>query len=164
MVDEYLARFQNLPPWNIHQLVDEGRATTPWYEVRTEDLVPELVVNEMDLASQVMSVTAQVQKWGRLEALAKRVWEVAERRYRSWRARLWLELEGQAGGKRLTETRFEQLYRTHEDYDLYQTAIERAEEAYTATHHVLEAWRVKKDMLQRFAVRYREDGAPRLAV
>jgi hypothetical protein len=162
-MDAYLARFQNLPPWNVHQLIDGGRNTVPWYEVNPTDLIPELVLNELDLANQVMSVTAQIQKWGRLEALAKRVWEVAERRYRCWRAQKWLDLT-EAGSKKLTEANFEAIYRSAPEYEVFQIELERAEEAHTATHHTVEAWRAKRAMLEKFAVRYRDGAAPQLSV
>lgn len=162
VLDQYLARFQNLPSFNIHRLDADGLRTVPWYEVQMADVVRELVLDELNLPFQVQAITAQIQLWGRLESLARRVWQVEERRYRVWKAGQYLEAKG--GKVRVTDAAIEARYRTHEEYASLQNSLERAEEAFNAVHAVLEAFRAKKSILERFAYRRHEDGMPSLSL
>lgn len=165
MLDAYVARFQNLPPFNIHAIVERGMATEPWYEVKASDVLKELVLDHLNVATQVSVVTAQIQKWGRLESLARRVWQVAERRYRAWRSRFYLEsLEKKEDGKKPTQAVIEARYRSHPEYQELQAEIERAEEAYNSAHALLDAFKAQKAMLQNYAYRPRDGGAPQLSV
>lgn len=163
LLDQYIARFQNIPTFNIHAVSQDGMAAVPWYEVTTE-IVRDLVINELTIPAQVDTIAADIQKWGRLSALAKRVWELEERGYRAWRSELMLRaldpVSKPEGWKKPTTDMVEAMYRADPDYAKWQIRVERAEEAYNATEALLQAFRAKKDMLMRFAPRYREDGMP----
>ena len=163
LLDAYLARFQNLPNFEIRSISPDGMFTNNWFVV-TGDVVKELVINELNIPVQVSTVTGDIQKWGRLTALAKRVWEVEERCYRTWRSAFWLKaISGEAkpkDWKKPSADTIECMYRVEPEYQQYQIRIERAEEAYNATESILQAFRAKKDMLQRMSQIYREDGMP----
>ena len=160
--DQYVARFQNLPPFNIHAITPDGMADAPWFEV-TQSVVKDLVIDELRIPEQVDIIAAEIQKWGRLSALSKRVWELEERGYRSWRSAFLIKVTDPSDKskewKKPTSEICECLYRVDPEYVKWQVKIERAEEAYNATDAVLQAFRAKKDMLMKFAQRHREDGA-----
>ena len=163
LLDQYIARFQNIPSFNIHVIADDGMKSVAWYEV-TSDIVRDLVVDELAIPMQVDTIAAEIQKWGRLTALAKRIWELEERSYRAWRSAFLLKALDPAGKpdgwKKPTNDAVESMYRVDPDYAVYQTRVERAEEAYNATEALLQAFRAKKDILIRFAPRYHEQGLP----
>jgi len=163
LLDQYIARFQNIPSFNIHALAEDGMKAVPWYEV-TPEIVRDLVINELAIPLQVDVIAAEIQKWGRLAALAKRVWELEERSYRAWRSEFMLRTldpKGKPEGwKKPANEAAESMYRVDPDYAKYQVRVERAEEAYNATEALLQAFRAKKDMLMRFAPRYHDQGVP----
>ena len=167
-LDEYVARFQTMPPFNIHHIVDGGLDTQPWFEVRGIEIVAQLVINEVDLYNQVVQITAEIQKWGRLAAQTRRVWEIWERNYRAWRSRCYLDQidppDKPDDWKKPTEKAIEARYRINPVYHDFYRRIEAAEEANSATEAILNAFRAKKDMLLRFAYKSRDDSAPRLFV
>ena len=162
--DAYLERFQNLPGFNIHAMNKDGSKVQPWFDVTAEAILPDLVIDEINLAQHVETISAQIQKWGRLAALAKRVWQVEERAYRTWRSNFYLQVLEGVSGKKPTEKQIEAMYRSNADYAKCQIRIERAEEAFTATEMTVRALEAKKDMLKNYAYRNKEDGAPRLNV
>ena len=163
LFDQYIARFQNIPSFNIHALAEDGMTAVPWYSV-TPEIVRDLVINELAIPAQVDVIAAEIQKWGRLSALAKRVWELEERRYRAWRSAFLLRaldpVSKPEGWKKPTTDAVEAMYRVDPEYAKHQVQVERAEEAYNATEALLQAFRAKKDMLMRFAPRYHEQGMP----
>jgi hypothetical protein len=163
ILDQYIARFQNIPSFNIHALAEDGMKSVPWYEV-TPEIVRDLVINELTIPVQVDTIAAEIQKWGRLSALAKRIWELEERGYRAWRSAYMLKAfnpEGKPEGwKKPSTDTVEAQYRVDADYAKWQVRVERSEEAYNATEALLQAFRAKKDMLMRFAPRYHEQGMP----
>jgi len=163
ILDTYVARFQNIPSFNIHALAEDGVNAVPWYEVTTE-IVKDLVINELTIPAQVATIAADIQKWGRLTALAKRIWELEERGYRAWRSKFQLKAVDPEGKpkewKKPSGDTLESMYRIEPEYHRWKTKIERAEEAYNASEGVLQAFRAKKDMLMKFSQRYREDGMP----
>ena len=163
LLDQYIARFQNIPSFNIHAVAEDGLKSVPWYEV-TPEIVRDLVVNELAIPLQVETIAAEIQKWGRLAALAKRIWEMEERRYRAWRSAFMLKALDptgkEAGWKKPTTDAIEASYRVALAYAEHQVEVERAEEAYNATESLLQAFRAKKDMLMRFAPRYHDQGVP----
>lgn len=162
-LDAYIARFQNLPSINLYAIADEGQNAVPWYEVQMHAVAADLVVNELTIPSQLVVVTAEIQKWGRFSALAKRVWELEERRYRSWRSEFYLAAVDPADKpkdwKKPTEAGLEAMYRTQPDYHRLQARVERAEEAFNTVDGILQGFRAKKDVLIALKRRYHEDGA-----
>jgi len=168
ILDEYLARVQNIPSWNIHSISGDGMTVSPWYEVTSKQAVHDLVLDETRLHEQVSTVTGEIQKWGRLSALARRVWEVEERVYRTWRSAFLLQImdpdEKPSGWKKPTKEQCESKYRLDPAYAGFQVNIERAEEACNATEVMLSAIQAKKEMLLKFAYRRKDDGLPQLSV
>jgi len=179
LLDQYIARLENIPSFNIHSVSNDGMTAKPWYEVTSDGVVRELVLDEINLAHQVQTITGEIQKWGRLVAQCRRVWEMKERDYRSWRSQIMLDLmtppaEGEdktgwtvtAKGdpKPPTKEVSDALKRIHPDYAKTYVAIERAEEAYHSTEAVYEAFKAKRDMLKRFAFRHHDSGDVQLSV
>ncbi len=160
-LDLYLSRLQNQPSWNIHAVSQDGHSTIPWFEVGP-DIYRELVVNDFAAPAQAAVLGAEIQKWGRLAALARRVWQVEERNYVAWRSAYLLKIydpeEKPAGWKRPTKEQGESMYRSEPRYHQLQAQIERAEEAYNATDTVVQALKAKKDALIRFTSRYHDGG------
>lgn len=169
LLDQYVARLQNIRSFNIYDIDGKGEVK-PWYDVGP-DIVNELVLSPHNLDLQVQAISAQIQFWGRMEAQAKRVWEIEERCYRQWRDAIILKLstapEDPAKAKtwkKPTEKTIEATYRKDPSYQKFWTATERAEEACAACHAILEGFRAKKDMLRSHVYRSQEDGAARMAV
>lgn len=162
-LDQFIARFQNIPGINIHAIGEDGQAAVPWYEVSMSAVVTDLVVNELTIPAQLATITAEIQKWGRFSALTKRVWELEERRYRAWRSEFMLHAIDPAdkpeGWKKPSEGALESMYRTQPEYHRLQAKVERAEEAYNTADSTLQAFRAKKDVLIAMKRRYHEDGA-----
>lgn len=181
-LNEYIARFENMPNFNIHAVSQDGMRASPWYEVQATAIVRELVLDEINLGGQVQIITGEIQKWGRLLAQARRVWQLREREYRAWRSQFFLdslkwptpdkEDELPAGWTKTakgdpkppTKEAVEALYRVHVDYAKHQVAIEQAEESYNAVDAVYEAFKAKRDMLRHFAYRSRDSGQAQLSV
>lgn len=162
-LDAYLARMQNMPSWNIHALSGDGQTALPWYEVGPE-VYRELVIDELNAPAQAAVLSSEIQKWGRLSALARRVWQVEERQYRAWRSAYYVQAldpdDKPDGWKKPTEKQIEASYRIEPEYHTWQERIERAEEAYNATDMMVHALKAKKDALMRFASKWHDAGAP----
>jgi hypothetical protein len=128
-------------------------------------IVNELVIWEAGLVEQVQVIAAQIMRWGRLAAQAKRVWEIEERDYRIWRDGLTVSLAAVADEKKKPpQYLLEAQMRADPLYPIFQKKLERAEEAYNVAQAVLEGFRAKKDMLKSSVVRSQEDSAPRLSI
>lgn len=162
LLDQYVARLQNLEPFEI-QSIDPSGNPQPWYTV-TGDIVRDLVIYEHSLAVQVQSTPAQIAHWGRHVAQAKRIWEIEERGFRTWKARQVLAAsepppensEEAKVWKKPTEAKIEALYRTHEDYAKWSARVERAEEAFNAATTILEAFKAKAQALKGAVFRDRD--------
>jgi len=178
-LEQYIARFQNMPSFSIKAVSKDGMSAIPWFDIDPQAIVRELVLDEMNVAGQVQTITGEIQKWGRLLAVAKRVWEIEERRYRSWRSQFHLDAMTPPKGVKLkpgwTTTAkgepkapsiqtVEALYRADKEYHKHQVAIEEAEEVYNSVNAIYEAFRAKRDMLKQFAYRSQDTGEARLAV
>lgn len=169
LLDQYIARLQNIRPFNIYNIDDQGNVN-PWYEV-TAEVVRDLIIQTYDLQTQVQVISTQIQFWGRMESQAKRVWQIEERNYRRWRDGQYLAFSQPPNDpieakdwKKPTEKKIEALYRQTPEYDQYWAAVERAEEAFNAAHAILEGFRAKKDMLRSHVYRSKEDGQARMSV
>ena len=177
-LEQYIARFQNMPSFSLKSVSKDGMTAIPWFDIDPQAIVRELVLDEINVAGQVQTITGEIQKWGRLLAVAKRIWELQERSYRSWRSQFHLDIMV-PGGKKLkpgwtttakgdpkppTVQTIEALYRTDPEYHKCQVAIEEAEEVYNSVESIYEAFRAKRDMLKQFAYRNRDTGEARLTV
>ena len=161
-LDSFIARLQGIPSFNINLISNDGNGTVPWYEAGPE-VFRDLVVDELTIPDQVAKVAVEIQKWGRLSALARRVWQIHERGYRAWRSAFVLtetDPDGKPSGwKKPTKEQIEAMYRVDPKYHDWQVMIERAEEAYNAAEAMVQAFRAKKDVLIRYAGTWHEAGA-----
>lgn len=159
-------RLQNCHAWNIYTVTPDGDPI-PWFQV-DGSIVQELVIHEATLLYQVQTVTASIVHWGRHAALARRVWQIAERKYRCWRDGVALSLydpeDKPSGWKRPSQAMVECMIRQMPEYTTHYKEMERAEEAYNSTNIVVDAFRAKKSLLKIFVTKKREDAAPRLNV
>lgn len=167
MLDAITNKLANIQPFNIYAIDESADEAKPWYQV-TGAIAKELVISEALLEEQVQSIPAQIQHWGRLEAQARRVWSMVDRKYRIWRDTKKIELltppidsKAAKEWKKPTEAALEAGYRADRQYPVWQKAIERAEEAFNAAHAVLEGWRCKQEMLKIAVWRRKDEGAPR---
>lgn len=162
-----MERLAGLASFNLYA-VDEKSDVSPWWEVDVQAVVDDLFIHESDLAADVTSISVQIMHWGRLEAQAKRVWEIAQRHYRMWQGHQIVTMAtppiGDKNWKKPAEHTMEATYRCHAQYAALQRDIERAEEAYNCARYVREAFLAKRDMLRGAVMRAHDNSAPRLAV
>jgi hypothetical protein len=144
--DSIVQRLQYLGSFNLHQVTIEGN-TVPWWEINSNMLIEDLVLSDLDLDGQIQTLTLRVAFWGRMAAQAERVWQVKEREYRIWKAKWYIFYRSQKEVK-YTEKEIDSLIRTNDDYSKLYNEVERAEEAYNILIAVVEAWRVKKDIVK----------------
>ncbi len=164
ILDQRIAYFQAmLQPFNIHRLTEGADTAEPWYEVNGEDAVRQLVINHLDIPNQVDMIGMQIANWGRNVAMAKRVYQLADRRYRIWRENMRLTVlqdAEKAEEKKPTEKTIEGIYRASADYCVYKRELERSEEAQTSAEAMLIGLKAKRDMLTAYAPMYRESARP----
>ena len=166
-LDGIVSRLQNMPSFNIYAISPHDGSVAPWYEVTGKLVIPDLVINELDVLEQVQTISGRIAHWGRLVAQARRVWQIEERKYRRWRDSFILQLirtAEEAGKKKPSADTLAATYRADPGYDSYYMATERAEEAYNAALAILEGWKAKKDALKMAVFRRNEDGAAILSI
>lgn len=144
ILDSIVHALQNLPTFNIQAIV-KG-VPTPWLEVVGPVIAEDLVIRESRLALDVMTVSVKIYEWGVLSARAQRVWEIEQRRERTWKAKL--VAEKLASGEKLTEKAMEAIYRADAEYDVWKERVEAAAEAVNGAHAILDAFRAKAQMLR----------------
>jgi len=164
---ELAAQFANQPKIVIME-IDQAGKLTPWFEVDGW-VAADLVVNEVNLFQQVVTVAAKIQFWGAMTARARRAWESEERDYRIWRDGVALELstkpkDAEKGWKKPAQATIDQMVRTRPEYKTWYLRQEKAAEAARVAESVLEGFRALKDILRSYAVRVSEDSAPRLSI
>lgn len=162
-LDQYVARFENMPKFTIQAFNEAGTEATDWYEIIPKAIVADLVINEMNVGTQAQTITAEIQKWGRFVSLTRRVWELRERQYRVWRSQFYLDAIDKAD-KKPSDKIIEAQYRVDPEYAVKQIAVERAEEAFNATQAIYDAFKAKRDMLRVFSYRNGDTGAAQFAV
>jgi len=163
-LEAIVQRLTTIQPIDIHEVTEAGD-TAPWLIV-DGSVINTLVIWEAGLTEQVQVISAQIMRWGRLAAQAKRIWEIEERNYRIWRDGFTVALVHSIADekKRPPQYMIEAQMRVSPLYPLHQKKLERAEEAYNVAQAVLEGFRAKKDMLRSAVVRSQEDAAPRLSI
>lgn len=166
MLDDYVHRTQGLPPITMQRVTDDGDVVD-WFQIGPE-VSRDLLLYEQGLGHQVQIIAGEIQKWHRLSALAKRVWEVRERQYRIWREKFYLDQitppDDDGPWKKPTEKAIDARARTQPEYADHQNKIEAAEEAYNAVQGVVEGFRAKRDMLKTYVFRHRDAAEPQLSV
>lgn len=155
-LDEYVQAVQNIQPFNINRILPHGDVE-PWFEV-TQEIAGELVIREERVGYLVQTVAAQVEKWGRLAAQAKRVWQVEERKYRVWRSEVFISAKRPPVDpkeaktwKKPSEKDVEAQYRADPEYTVIHVRIEAAEEAYDAAKAIVEGFKAQRELLRTFA-------------
>lgn len=163
MLDAIIGRLQNLHPFNIYEIDPITGDIKPWYSVVAPTVLPELVIQENNLTEQIQVVSAQIAHWGRLTAQAKRIWAIAERKYRIWRdTQQLLIINTPDDKKKPTQATIDATIRTMPEYSVHYQNIERAEEAYNAANAILDGFRAKKEMMKLAIRRDQETGAAQL--
>jgi hypothetical protein len=169
-LDEVLQKLQNQPPWNIPRFREaEGGmyAPEPWYNVSGE-IVYAVALRDADLETQIEELSAQIQFWGRMEAICERAVEWHERALRVWKGARIKELkspplgEDLKGWKRPTDKEVEGAYRNEDEYQRLYAKIDEAKEAATSTKFVREAFQIKAKMVDKYVRRSIDDGKPRV--
>lgn len=161
-LNAFIQRFQNLPPFNVKALQADG-TVVPWYTCNPGELVLDLVIREDNIPQQISELSTHIMNWGRIASLAQRVWEIEQRRFRTWKAQRYIELAQQPEGWTPTEKdakgkdkswskpsdkAIEFTYRTEDAYIPFNQAVEEAAEAYNCAQAFLDAFKAKRDMLR----------------
>lgn len=172
-LDEILHKLQNQPPWNVPRFQEgpEGGPVVPqpWYDV-TGNIVFAVALRDADLETQIEELSAQIQFWGRMEAVCERALEWHERQLRVWKGAIFERLkkpppgEDLKGWKKPTDKEVEGIYRNDGHYQTLSTNVEAAREALTSTKFVREGFQIKAQMVKQYVRRSIDDGAPRVAL
>jgi hypothetical protein len=157
--DQYIHRFQNMPPFTIYHPTPDKDDVVEWHQVSQATVLPELVINQVNIPAQVDLCAAQIQTWGRYKSIAQRAVDIIQRRYRVWRDG-WklhmIEAAESSGDKKPTEKGLEMLSRQQKEYAEHYRRIEESEEALAAVESIYEAFRVKANLLGAHSPMYRE--------
>lgn len=150
-LEQVVARLKNSPPWVIYSANEHTDSLDPTYTI-SSDVIDSLIIKEANLKDQIDIISCQIQYWGRLEAMARRAMVISDRMYRCWKSKKILSYinhdPSDKSWKKPTDTVMEAMYRNDLEYNLYQIQMEKNEEAYNATHMVLEGFKAKREMLK----------------
>ena len=161
-LNELIQKFQNLPSFTVKALGPDG-SPMDWYTVHPGELVLDLVIREEDLMGQISTLSTHIMNWGRIASLAQRVWEIEQRRFRTWKAQQylaactkpddWTPTEKDAKGNdkswsKPSDKAIEASYRIHPQYAVLEQQVESAAEAYNCAQSFLDAFKAKRDMLR----------------
>ena len=150
-LDALVQRIQALPGWEINQVA--GEKLMKFKDADPRDIAAEMIIVESDLGSQVDMLPAQVLEWGRLVAMANRALQSTQRKYRQWRdgvALSMLEAAKDAGEKKPTEAHIDRSIRDRVEYAGHYAKQEAAEDALRCCEAVLEAFKTKRFLMERF--------------
>ena len=148
----------NLPPCAIDVISPTTGEPVTWFWFdRTELDVLTATLDNLDTAERnnaIVGVSAQIVRWARAEAAAKRVWSFRDRQLREWKAAQYLLARSRPANadekwKPPSEATIEADYRRHANYGPLNAAVERAEEAHSTARGVLSAWQTLGAMLAR---------------
>ncbi len=157
--DAYVQRLQNLTPFSMLHPTPDGEDVVDWFQVTQQFVLPELIIQHLNIPAQVDLCPAQLQTWGRYKSIAQRAVDICQRRYRCWRDAFQLkalETAERSGEKKPTSAMLEMMYRQEPEYRKLYQKIEQAEEALNAITAVYEAFKVKANLLGAHAPMYRE--------
>lgn len=156
--DEAIHRLQNMAPFTLFTILDDG-SITEWWTPSPSELAELVVLREDRLHQDIVQIGVHIMEWSRIAAQAQRVWEIQTRVLRTWKAQQMVE--GKEKDAKAPQWLLEEQYRQKPKYDELSESIERAAEASNAANAVLEGLRAKKDMLRMF-VRRTQDGNPEI--
>jgi hypothetical protein len=157
--DAYVQRLQNLTPFTFLHPTPDGEDVVDWFQVTQQFVLPELIINQLNIPAQVDLCPAQLQTWGRYKSIAQRAVDICQRRYRTWRDKYCLkalETATNSGEKKPTSAMLEMMYRQEAEYAEHYRRIEQSEEVLNAVTAVYEAFKVKANLLGAHAPMYRE--------
>ncbi len=157
--DAYVQRLQNLTPFTLLHPTPDGEDVVDWFQVTQQFILPELIINQLNIPAQVDLCPAQLQTWGRYKSIAQRAVDICQRRYRVWRDSFKLmafETAERSGEKKPTDKMLEMLYRQETEYAVHYKRIEQSEEALNAIIAVYDAFKIKANLLGAHAPMYRE--------
>ena len=157
--DAYVQRLQNLTPFTVLHPTTDGEDVVDWFQVTQQFILPELIINQLNIPAQVDLCPAQLQTWGRYKSIAQRAVDICQRRYRVWRdgfKLMALETAERSGEKKPTDKMLEMMYRQETEYAAHYRRIEQAEEVLNAITAVYDAFKIKANLLGAHAPMYRE--------
>ena len=105
--DAYVQRLQNLTPFTILHPTQDKDDVVDWYPVTQQAVLPELIINHLNIPAQIDLCPAQIQTWGRYKSIAQRAVDICQRRYRVWRDKYRLkalETAERSGEKKPTKS------------------------------------------------------------
>lgn len=157
LYDQSVHRLQNMTPFNVQKLGPNG--PEDWWEVHPKDLVGIVIVHPAGLLADVQQAGVQQMEWARHVAQTQRVWEIHERILRTWKA--GQVVKGKEADPKAAISFLEAQYRTDPHYAVLAQNVERAAEAHNCAQAVLDAVKLKAQMLRTF-VRRGRDGNPEI--
>lgn len=116
-----------------------------------ELLIPLMVIRLKDLVTEAATTAAMVLYWGAEATRARRHHARVQSAYRGWRDRAWLtakQTPDPGTGKLPSNEVAERLYRAQPDYGDWQQRLHDAQEGAEMAEAVLEAFRLKAEMIK----------------
>ena len=121
-------------------------------KVYTSDwLIPRMVIRLKDLVDEAAITAAMVLYWGLEATKARRHHARVNSAYRAWRDRAWLDAKrtpDEETGKTPSDANAERLYRVTPEYGDWQQRLNDAQEGAEMAEAVLEAFRLKAEMIR----------------
>ena len=147
---ELLHRVQSLPPIQIYDFTEAGFSVIRTDEIA--DLAQQIVITDANRAEGESLCGLQILEWGRLAAHSSKMLDIAERKFRKFKAEIAMGLINEAKdgkGKAPTEKQLEAAYRDHPLYDSYNEVIECTKESFMCCQVLVDALKAKRDMLRK---------------
>lgn len=147
---ELLHRIQTLPPIRIYDFTEAGFSIIRTDEIST--LAEEIVIRDSTRVEGESLCGLQILEWGRLCSHSSKMVDIAERKFRKFKAEIAMDLITQAKdgkGKAPTEKQLEAAYRDHPLYESYCEIIECTKESFMCCQVVVDALKAKRDMLRK---------------
>ena len=144
-LDALVQRFQSLTRTHVLREPDGRGGESPFLYV-TKDIVSILQINSHTIQHSVDTISADVYFWARAVASTKRVWQQRDREYRVWRSHQEIELRG--NGTKATKDTVDSLIRVKPEYTALQIRIEEAEESHNVAVSLLDALKIKAQLLR----------------
>jgi hypothetical protein len=121
-------------------------------KVYTADwLIPRMIIRLKDLVEEGSITAAMVLYWGLEATRARRHHARVQASYRAWRDRAWMEAKRTPDtetGKLPSNELAERIYRSSPEYGDWQQRIHDAQEGAEMAEAVLEAFRLKAEMIK----------------
>lgn len=89
--DEVVQRLQQMSGCHIYAINPETAAIESWWQMEGAHVVPDLIIRDDRLDEDIDKLAGQIMHWGRLLALAERVYDIRKREYVQWKAKRYLD-------------------------------------------------------------------------